>query len=133
MNRLAICGLIVTFAALAYAADFSGKLLDAACYDQAMQNAPPPDINSKSDVPVKTPYNIAETCAPTALTTAFAFMNLDGKIYRFENAGNRKAESAVQNGALVRDKQGDVKVKISGEIRGPEVMVRSVEPERRDR
>jgi hypothetical protein len=132
MNKLAIFGLTVTFAAFAYAADFSGKLLDAACYDQVMQNAPPPDINAKSDVPVKTPYNVAETCAPTALTTSFALMNLDGKIYRFENASNRKAVSAVQNGALVRDQQGDMRVKISGEIRGNEVMVRSVEPERHD-
>jgi hypothetical protein len=132
MNRLAICGLIVTFAALGYAAEFSGKLLDAACYDQAMQNAPPPDINAKSDVPVRTPYDVAETCAPTALTTTFAFMNLDGKIYKFENASNRKAESAVQNGALVRDKQGYMRVKISGEIRGNEVMVRSVEPKTHD-
>jgi hypothetical protein len=130
MNKLAICGLTVTFAALGYAADFSGKLLDVACYNQAMQNAPPPDINAKSDVPVRTPYNISETCAPTALTTTFAFMNLDGKIYKFDNAGNRKAESAVQNGALVRDKQGDVRVKISGDIREDEVMVRSVEPDR---
>jgi hypothetical protein len=130
MNRLAICGLTVTFAALGYAADFSGKLLDVACYNQAIQNAPPPDINAKSDVPVRTPYNISETCAPTALTTAFAFMNLDGKIYKFDNAGNRKAQSAVLNGALVRDKQGDVRVKISGDIREDEVMVRSVEPDR---
>jgi hypothetical protein len=129
MNKLAICGLTVTFAALGYAADFSGKLLDAACYNHAMQNAPPPDINSKSDVPVRTPYNVAETCAPTTLTTTFAFMNLDGKIYKFENASNSKAESAVQSGALARDKQGDVRVKISGEVRGDEVMVRSVEPE----
>lgn len=132
MNKLVICGLTVTFAAMGYAANFSGKLLDAACYHQAMQNAPPPDINSKSDVPVRTPSSVAETCAPTALTTTFAFMNLDGKIYKFENAGNRKAESAVQNGALVRDKQGDIKVKISGDIRGDEVMVRSVEPDTHD-
>jgi hypothetical protein len=129
MNKLAICGLTLTFAGLGYAADFSGKLLDAACYDQIVQSAPPPDINSKSDVPARTPDSVGETCAPTALTTTFAFMNLDGKIYKFENASNRKAESAVQNGVLARDKQGDMRVRISGEIRGSEVMVRSVEPE----
>jgi hypothetical protein len=129
MKTLAICGLALTWGAAAYGADFTGKLLDASCYRQAMQNSPPPDINSKSDVPVRTPYNITETCAPTALTTTFAFMNLDGKIYKFENASNGKAESAVQSGSLTRDKKGDVRVKISGEIRGDEVMVKSVEPQ----
>jgi hypothetical protein len=132
MNKLAMCGLTVAFAGLSYAADFSGKLLDAACYNQVMRNAPPPDINSKSDVPVRTPDSIAETCAPTALTTTFAFMNLDGKIYKFENASDGKAESAVQSGALVRDKEGDVRVKLSGDIRGDEMMVRSVEPDTHD-
>ena len=65
------------FSALALAESWSGKLLDATCYDQ-----------QKS----------ATTCDPTSTTTTFALFVSD-KAFKLDDAGNAKAVEAVKNRA----------------------------------
>jgi hypothetical protein len=78
LRLTAITGL---FAAFAFAENYSGRLLDATCIDQG-----------KSKV-----------CDPTSTSSRFA-LNVDGKIYRLDDAGNAKAVEALKNRA---DRQKD--------------------------
>ena len=57
------------FSTLALAASFSGKLLDASCYDQQKK---------------------AASCDATSSTTAFA-IEASGMVYKLDSAGNSKA------------------------------------------
>jgi hypothetical protein len=69
------------FAALALAENYNGRLLDATCIEQA-----------KSKV-----------CDPTSTSTQFA-LNVEGKIFRLDDAGNAKAVEALKSRA---DRQKD--------------------------
>src|SRR5438132_13367778 len=60
------------FAVFAFAENYSGRLLDATCIDQG-----------KSKI-----------CDPTSTSTHFA-LNVGGKIYRLDDAGNAKAVEAL--------------------------------------
>jgi hypothetical protein len=59
------------------AADFSGKLLDAPCYDTQKKSA---------------------SCNATSATTAFA-IDVSGTIYKLDRDGNSKAAAALKNRA----------------------------------
>ena len=73
MRRLlTVCAVAAVFSALALAETFTGRLIDASCYDQ-----------QKS----------ASACEPTSTTTSFA-LDVSGKIYRFDANGNTKAAEA---------------------------------------
>src|SRR6266581_4388332 len=61
-------------AAFACAESWSGRLLDASCVDQ--QKAP--------------------SCDPTTATVTFA-INVSGKIYKLDDAGNAKAVEAMKS------------------------------------
>jgi len=74
----AIAGLLATFA---FAESYSGRLLDATCIDQGK----------------------AKICDPTSTSTHFA-LNVEGKIYRLDDAGNAKTVEALKNRA---DRQKD--------------------------
>lgn len=73
------------FSTFALAADWSGALLDASCYDQQNQQ-------------LKDMQKAADACAATGQTTAFA-LHASGKVYKFDTAGNTKAAAAVKNRA----------------------------------
>jgi len=78
MRRLlTLCAVVTVFTTLALAESWTGRLVDASCYDQ-----------QKS----------ATTCDPTSSTTTFA-MVASGKIYKFDDAGNTKAMEAMKNRA----------------------------------
>jgi hypothetical protein len=62
---------------LSFAGTWSGTLLDGNCYAQ-----------QKS----------AKSCGATSTTTAFA-LNVSGKVYHLDEAGNRKAAAALKNRA----------------------------------
>jgi hypothetical protein len=72
-----VCGLVAVFTGLALAENYTGKLLDSACYTQ-----------NKS----------AKACDATASTTEFA-LDVAGKVYKFDAAGNAKAVDAMKNHA----------------------------------
>ena len=79
--------------------------MDSACYDKSPQH-------QTSDH--KSREKLAESCAPTASTNSFALETSTGAVYKLDTAGNSKAASAFQSGALKADKDGDVHATITG-------------------
>lgn len=65
------------FSMCALAANYSGKLVDASCYDQQKK---------------------VESCDATSNTTAFA-IEVSGTVYKLDSAGNSKASAALKNRA----------------------------------
>jgi hypothetical protein len=101
----AIAGISVAFA---FAENYSGRLLDATCIDQG-----------KSKI-----------CDPTSTSTHFA-LNVEGKIYRLDDAGNAKTVEALKNRA---DRQKDpglpvntVTAKVNGSKEGEVLRVDEIE------
>ena len=90
------------FATMAFAADWSGSLIDATCHDRAQssKNAP------------------AESCMATSQTTAFA-LETGGKVYKFDNAGNSKAMEALKNRAD-RTAPGQTLKSVNAKVSGTE-------------
>ncbi|HTS29446.1 MAG TPA: hypothetical protein VMH81_26435 [Bryobacteraceae bacterium] len=74
---LTLCACVAVITTLALAESWTGRLVDASCYDQ-----------QKS----------ATTCDPTSSTTAFAIIAA-GKAYKLDDAGNAKAVEAMKNRA----------------------------------
>ena len=109
MKKLLRIGAIAAmFAAFALAESYSGRLLDATCIDQG-----------KSKV-----------CDPTSTSTHFA-LNVEGKIYRLDDAGNAKTVEALKNRA---DRQKDpglpsntVTAKVDGTKEGEVIRVDLIE------
>lgn len=78
MRRLlTVCAYITVFSGLALAESWTGRLVDANCYDQ---------------------QKAATSCDPTASTTNFALM-VSGNAYKFDSAGNSKATDALKSRA----------------------------------
>jgi len=71
-------------AAFAYADSWTGKLLDASCYDRM-----------KDD---KDAQKSEQACVATPQSTSFVLMS-SGKAYRLDAAGNTKAAAAMKNHA----------------------------------
>ena len=69
--------LLGVFSMCALAGNYSGKLLDASCYDQQKK---------------------ADSCSATSNTTAFA-LEVSGTVYKLDSAGNSKASAAIKNRA----------------------------------
>jgi hypothetical protein len=98
------------FAMLAFAGDWTGKLIDASCYSQ-----------QKS----------AATCAATSTTTAFA-LDVSGKVFTLDASGNSKATSAMKGRAdRAADPSNpaskDVLAKVSGTESGGTITVDSID------
>jgi hypothetical protein len=77
---------------LCLAESWSGKVVDAACKDQAAA-APAPAPEAQPSSPV------ANACEPTASTVAFGIELPDGKVLKLDSAGNTKAAEAMKNNA----------------------------------
>jgi len=112
MKRLLTLFSVATvFTGLALAADWSGKLLDAACYAQEKG---------------------AKPCDATATTSTF-LIDVAGKVYRLDDAGNTKAATALKSGAD-RSKDpgqpaggGPVMAKVTGTAEGETIKVDTIE------
>jgi hypothetical protein len=94
---LTLCGLVAVFCTLALADNFTGKLLDSACYDQS---------------------KTAKGCDATSSTSAF-LLDVSGKVYKLDSAGNAKAAEAMKSHAERssnpnRPTAGAVNAKVSG-------------------
>src|SRR5689334_22147677 len=84
---------------LGFAENFNGKLLDASCYDTshpATTTATAPNHTMDR----KARENLSKSCAPTATTKNFAFMDSKGTVYKLDTEGNAKAAAAFQNGSF---------------------------------
>lgn len=73
------------FSSLALADDWTGKLLDASCYDRQLQQKTAQD-------------KAVEQCAPTANTTTYA-LETSGKVFKLDATGNTRAMTALKNRA----------------------------------
>lgn len=111
-------GMLLCFAsAMSYAANWNAKLLDASCSDK---NASTTQLDKKAQ------EKLSQTCAATASTTNFAILTSDGQIYKLDSAGDSKAASELKSGALKPDKDGDIHVSVSGNMKGDTVSVDTI-------
>ena len=101
---------------LCLAESWSGKVVDAACKDQAAapaaaaQNAPPSG-------------QVTNACEPTASTVAFGIELPDGKVLRLDTAGNAKAAEAMKGNIGKPSLQATV----TGSLDGQTVKVETIE------
>jgi hypothetical protein len=100
------------FSVLAFAENWSGKLIDATCNDQKEQTK-------------------AMSCDASETTTAFA-IDAGGKIYKLDAAGNTKAATAMRNRAdrsanPAKPMTGAVNAKVSGTEKDGMISTESVE------
>jgi len=100
----------LTFAAVAFAGSWSGKLIDASCYEK-QQNA--------------------TGCDATGATTSFA-LDVSGKVYKFDASGNEKASTAVKNRAdraadPSKPQSGAIMARVEGTDKGGTIAAESIE------
>jgi hypothetical protein len=98
------------FSMLAFAETYSGKLLDASCYDQQKK---------------------AATCDATSKTTAFA-LEVSGTVYKLDRAGNTKAGTAIKSRAdraadPTKPQSTEVMAKVNGTEKGGTITVEDIE------
>jgi hypothetical protein len=111
MKTIAKLGVVLCIAAaLGYAEDWNGKLIDATCHDRSLQ----PGQESKGP---------PESCAATQTTTSFAIQTADGKVYKLDSSGNAKASTFMQGH---RDAK-EVNVTVKGAMDGQMVKVESID------
>jgi len=105
-----LCGVAALFAGLAMAENWTGKLMDATCYDQ---------------------NKTAKPCEATSSTTQFV-LDVNGKIYRLDSTGNAKAVEALKNRSdraanPNKPSTGAVNAKVSGTAEGDTLKVDMLE------
>jgi hypothetical protein len=110
---------------LGYAENLNGKLLDASCSDS--HSATTTATGTSKTMDRKARENLSKTCAPSATTKSFAFLDSKGTVYKLDTEGNAKAAAAFQNGSFKADKDGDVHASVSGSIQGDSVKVDSIQ------
>jgi hypothetical protein len=97
------------FSMCALAANYSGKLLDASCYDQQKK---------------------VDSCEVTGNTTAFA-LEVSGTVYKLDGAGNSKASAAIKNRADRTDptkpQPKEIMAKVDGTEKGGIIAVESID------
>lgn len=96
-----VCAALAVFTGLAMAEDWTGRLLDASCYDQ---------------------NKTAKPCDATSSTTSFV-LDVNGKIYKLDAAGNSKAVDAIKNRAdrstgAANTQAGPINAKVTGSVEG---------------
>lgn len=97
------------FSMAALAESYSGRLLDASCYDQQKK---------------------ASACDVTSTTASFA-IDASGTVYKLDSAGNTKASAALKNRADRVDpskpQSKQVMAKIDGTEKGGTITVSSID------
>jgi hypothetical protein len=111
MRRLlSFLAISAVFSMSAFAESWTGKLIDASCHAQ----------------------KATEACAPTAATTSFG-LNVAGKVYNFDAAGNSKAAAALKNRAdrsqpgAQKSQSADVMAKVDGKEASGTITVENIE------
>ena len=101
--------LLGAFSMVALAESYSGKLLDASCYDQQKK---------------------ASACDATSTTASFA-IEAGGTVYKLDSAGNSKASAALKNRADRVDpskaQSKEVMAKIDGTEKSGTITVTSID------
>jgi hypothetical protein len=99
---------------LCLAETWSGKVVDAACKDQA---ASPAAQSAQPGGPV------ANACEPTASTVAFGIELSDGKVLKLDGAGNTKALEAMKSNTG----KSSLQATVTGSLDGQTVKVESID------
>jgi hypothetical protein len=106
---LSTAALFGFFSVAALAETYSGKLLDASCYDQQKK---------------------ATACDATSTTTSFA-LDASGMVYKLDSAGNSKASAALKNRAdrvdPTKPQSKEAMAKIEGTEKGGTITVTSID------
>jgi len=107
---ITLIGLATAFSMVAIAGNWSGKLLDAGCYDQSKK---------------------AAECSAATTTTAFALEATD-KVFKLDAAGNSKAAAALKNRAdRAADPSKPQSKEVTAQVKGEEtdgvITVESIE------
>lgn len=105
--------------------NFSGKLIDASCYENSQTSQTSNRTATSTDHSSKA--KLDKECAPTASTSNFAVQTSGKKVYRLDQAGNSKVAAAMQSGDLKPDNDGDVHVSVSGTKTGDTVQVDTIQ------
>jgi len=112
MKHIAKIGLIaLATASLGLADSWSGQLVAARCTQEP---------NASKAQPL-------EGCAPTSQTTVFAIQTPDGKLYKLDDVGNRKAAAALKENPLRKDDPLGLSVTVSGTFDGQTLKVDSLD------
>jgi hypothetical protein len=99
MRRImSVVALTGAFSMLALAENYSGKLLDSACYDQSKKSA---------------------GCDASSATNSFA-IEVSGKVYKLDNNGNTKATAALKNRADRTDPSKQQSKEVMANVNGTE-------------
>lgn len=93
-------------AAMSYGETWSGKLLDAACYERSQKD---PERNSKKT-------GNPPACEASTSTASFALATSDGKVYKLDSAGNSKAATALRGNPDNKSPEADVSGTLEGQI-----------------
>jgi hypothetical protein len=103
---------------LCLAETWSGKVVDAACKDQAAAApAPAPAPEAQPSSPV------ANACDPTASTVAFGIQLPDGKVLKLDSTGNTKAAEAMKNNSG----KSALQATVTGSMDGQTVKVETID------
>ena len=108
---------ISVFSVVAFAADWTGTLLDSACPDRQQQPAQ------------QQPGQLTASCTATMQTTAFA-LSVGGKVYKFDTAGNAKAMAALKTRAdrtVPGVQPSDITAKVEGSESGGTIKVEKID------
>jgi hypothetical protein len=89
----------MTLSTLVFAANWSGKLIDGSCYDKQQTSA---------------------GCDASSATKNFA-LDVDGKVFKLDSAGNEKAAAALKNRAdRIADPSKPVSPEVMAKVEGTE-------------
>jgi hypothetical protein len=109
-KTLCLLTLSLTLGSLAFAESYSGKLIDAGCYEK-QQNA--------------------TGCDATGATKAFA-LDVSGKVYKLDASGNQKASTALKSRAdraadPSKPQSKEIMAKVEGTESGGTITAESIE------
>jgi len=108
-RTLSLVAVSAVVSMLALAESWSGKLVDAACYDQQKK---------------------AAGCDASSKTTAFG-IDVGGMFYKLDRAGNTKATAALKNRADRADpnkpQSAEVMAKVDGTEKGGTITVENID------
>ena len=101
---------------LCLAETWSGKVVDAACKDQAATPAPA----GQSAQPGR---QAANACEPTASTVSFGIELSDGKVLKLDSTGNAKVVEAMKGNTG----KSSLQATVTGSLDGQTVKVESID------
>lgn len=111
--------LLVLSSSYVLAGDWSGTLVDSACYSEIEKNVNPTDPLTNVDRDV---HSELRYCRPTARTRTFALVEPYGPVLEFDSTGDSKAAALIQHAG----KEPVYRAVVSGQLHGDKVTVEAI-------